>query len=56
MEFMLLVWDELDDWAHACRHLVSSAASEVADAAAPLATALVAGLATFWGAARDLFP
>ena len=56
MERLLLVWDDLDDWTHACRHLVSSAAMEVADVAAPLATALVAGLATFWGATRDLFP
>jgi hypothetical protein len=56
MEVMLLIWDELDDWAHACRHLATSAASEVADVAAPLATALLASVATFWGAAREFFP
>ena len=54
MEFMLLIWDELDDWAHACRHVASTAVAEVAEVAAPLATALVATVATFWGALRDL--
>jgi hypothetical protein len=56
MEFMLLLWDELDDWVHACRHLASTAAYEVADVAAPLATALVATVATFWGTFRELMP
>ena len=56
MEIMLLLWDELDDWTHACRHLASTAISEVADMAAPLATALVASAATFWGTFRDIFP
>jgi hypothetical protein len=56
MEFMLLLWDELDDWAHACRHLASTAAYEVAEVAAPLATALIAGLATSWGVFRELVP
>jgi hypothetical protein len=56
MEFMLLLWDELDDWAHACRHLASTAAYEVAEVAAPLATALVASIATFWGVFRELIP
>jgi hypothetical protein len=56
MEIMLLLWDELDDWAHACRHLASSAISEVTDAAAPLATALLAGTFAFWSAFRHLGP
>jgi len=38
MEFLLLWWDELDDLAHACRHLATAALTEVAAAAAPLAT------------------
>jgi hypothetical protein len=56
MEFMLLLWDELDDYAHACRHLASTAVSEVADVAAPLVTALVATAATFWGSFKELMP
>ena len=56
MEIMLLLWDELDDWTHACRHLASSAISEVADVAAPLATALLAGTTAFWGLFRHLGP
>jgi len=36
MEFLLLWWDNLDDLTHACRHLATSALSEVADAAKPL--------------------
>jgi hypothetical protein len=56
MEIMLLLWDELDDWTHACRHLATTAISEVADVAAPLATALLAGTATFWGTFRELMP
>jgi len=38
MEFLLLWWDELDDLTHACRHLASSAFSEVAAASVPLVT------------------
>ncbi len=53
MEIMLLLWDELDDWAHACRHLATTAISEVVDVAAPLATALIAGTAAFWGTFRE---
>ena len=33
MEFLLLWWDNLDDLTHACRHLATSAASELAEAA-----------------------
>ena len=29
MEFMLLLWDEWDDFTSACAHLVSSAADEL---------------------------
>lgn len=42
MEFLLLWWDDLDDLTHACRHLATSAVSELADAVAPLATSLSA--------------
>ncbi len=49
MEFMLLLWDELDDWAGACRHVAGEMASEIGASAAPLATALLAGTATAWG-------
>ena len=52
MEIMLLLWDELDDWTHACRHLASTAISEVAEVAAPLVTALLAGTAALWGTFR----
>jgi len=54
MEFMLLVWDELDDWAHACRHVASTTVSEVAQLPVPLVAAVLAGLATFWGGLWDL--
>jgi hypothetical protein len=33
MEFLLLWWDNLDDLTHACRHLATSAVSEIAEAA-----------------------
>jgi hypothetical protein len=52
MEVMLLLWDELDDWTHACRHLAGTAISEFADVAAPLATALLATTAASWGIFR----
>jgi hypothetical protein len=45
MEFLLLWWDELDDLTHACRHLATSAISEVADATARLTTSLSAIIA-----------
>jgi hypothetical protein len=45
MEFLLLWWDELDDLTHACRHLVSSAFSEVAVTSAPFAAGLSAMIA-----------
>ena len=43
MEFLLLWWDNLDDLTHACRHLATSAVSELAEAAtAPFAAGLSA--------------
>lgn len=39
MEFLLLLWDELDDLTAACRHVVSSAAAEFSGLTAPLAAA-----------------
>jgi hypothetical protein len=50
MEFFLHLWDELDDAAGVCRHVATSAASEITAAAAPLIAAasevLLAGAAT----------
>jgi hypothetical protein len=48
MEFMLLLWDELDDWLAACRHVAGETVSEIGAVAAPLAAALLAGTATAW--------
>jgi hypothetical protein len=45
MESLLLLWDELDDLTHACRHLATSAVDEVAGAAAPFAAIAPAILA-----------
>ncbi|HTW38079.1 MAG TPA: hypothetical protein VMD49_05885 [Steroidobacteraceae bacterium] len=42
MERLLLLWDELDDLAGACRHLALAAADELAGVAAPLAAAACA--------------
>lgn len=42
MEFLLLWWDELDDLTHACRHVATSALSEVAMRSAPLANGMLA--------------
>jgi len=33
MEFLLLWWDNLDDLTHACRHLATTAITEIAQAA-----------------------
>ena len=38
METFLHLWDELDDLAGACRHVVRSAAAEAAALSAPLVT------------------
>jgi hypothetical protein len=71
MEFLLLLWDELDDWTGACRHVASSAVTEVSELTAQLAVAasalgawvmlsqsrLVAALhAAVQGTYRDLLP
>ena len=53
MEFLLLLWDELDDWTGACRHVAGSAVEEVAALSAPLAAATSAAavwllLPRFW--------
>ena len=57
-EFFLHLWDELDDVAGACRHVATSAASELI-AAAPLiaaaSSALLAGAATLLLSHRELF-
>jgi hypothetical protein len=49
-ESLLRLWDELDDVAGICRHVTTSAASEVIATVAPLigavSTALLAGAAT----------
>jgi hypothetical protein len=45
MEFLLLWWDDLDDLTHACRHLATSAISEVTATAAPFVTSLAAACA-----------
>jgi hypothetical protein len=42
MERLLLLWDELDDLAWACRHVASSAANEVVGLGSPLASATAA--------------
>ena len=58
MEFLLLLWDELDDLSGACRHLVTSAADEVASLGIPLAaaaSALGAGLLAYrWELLQEL--
>jgi hypothetical protein len=48
MEFMLLLWDELDDWTGACRHVAGEMVSEIGAVVAPLGTTLLAGTATAW--------
>jgi len=39
MERLLLLWDDLDDLAWACRHVAASAAGELAGLGSPLAVA-----------------
>jgi len=39
MEFLLHLWDEIDDLTGACRHLATSALSEAAALSAPLVAA-----------------
>ena len=45
MERLLLLWDDLDDLACACRHLAATAAEEVVAVSAPLAAAVSFGFA-----------
>ena len=42
MEFMLLLWDELDDVAAACRHITLSAMDEVTEISGAVGAAVVA--------------
>ncbi len=45
MEFLLLWWDDLDDVAHACRHLATEALREVTALATPMSAVTAAGAA-----------
>jgi hypothetical protein len=56
MEFMLLLWDELDDWTGACRHLAGEMVSEIGAVAGPLGAALLAGSAMAWALVSQLQP
>jgi hypothetical protein len=42
MEFMLHLWDELDDLTAACRHLTVSTVDEMAQISAAVTTAITA--------------
>jgi hypothetical protein len=42
MERLLLLWDDLDDFACACRHVAASAAQEVVAVSAPMASTVAA--------------
>lgn len=48
MEFLLLLWDEIDDWTGMCRHLAAETIAELSAIVAPLGSALLAGTATGW--------
>jgi hypothetical protein len=50
MEFMLHLWDELDDVSAACRHLTVSAVEEVAE----ISGAVTTGITTFAAFAASL--
>ena len=54
MEFMLLLWDELDDWTGAAKHVAGEFVSEIGTIAAPLATALLAGSAMAWAIISEI--
>jgi len=45
MEFLLLWWDDLDDLTHACRHLATSALSEVTELSGPVVTGITTAAA-----------
>jgi hypothetical protein len=57
-EFFLHLWDELDDLAGVCRHVATTMAAEVVDAAAPaiaaVAGSVLAGAATLMLSHRHL--
>jgi hypothetical protein len=42
MEFLLLLWDDLDDLTAACRHVTFSAVDEMAQLSGAVTTALMA--------------
>jgi hypothetical protein len=42
MEFLLLWWDNLDDVAHACRHVATEALMEVSALTTPITSLLAA--------------
>ena len=46
MEIFLNLWDEIDDFAGACRHIATSFAVEAAALSRPLAASLLALAAT----------
>ena len=55
MEVFLHLWDELDDLSSVCRHLATSAASELIEGAGPLlAGASTLGVWMFDGLYRQL--
>jgi len=50
MERLLLLWDELDDFAGTCRHLAASAVEEVGAVSAPMTAAVSAFVLWFFSA------
>jgi len=55
MEVFLHLWDEIDDLVSACRHVATSAASELVDGAVPLvASASALGVWALDGLYRQL--
>ena len=60
MEFLLLLWDDVDDFVCACRHLATETAGEVLASAGPMvattSVALVAGATTLVLAAQRYVP
>ena len=56
MEIFLNLWDELDDLAHACRHIATSTAIELASVARPAFTFLVTLAAAPFGWLLKLAP
>ena len=48
MERLLLLWDDLDDFVGACRHVATSAAEEVATSVSPSLMAAVSAIVGAW--------